>query len=171
MPTASFVIALLGLIAAISSLAWQAATFILSGIRLDCNMLYGAISSGRKIATYPIKNRRLGSLDTSMIAQGFTTEAIFLTVHNNGRLPFSVKNWHLALEGGVRTGVLNNPFGPTLPHRLDVGEEATWAMELEETMHVVNMFRDQRGEGPIPAWIEVQVGNGKTYKSKQVADI
>lgn len=170
MTVASFVIALIGLIAAISSLAWQAVTFVLSGIRPQCNMMHGAINPGRQFATYPITGRQL-RLPSSAAAQGFTEEALFVTVHNTGRLPFSVKNWHLVLEGGVRTGILNNPLGPSLPHRLEVGEEATWAIEMDQVNRVAAAWRSQGGGATVPAWMEVQVGNGKTYKSKQTVDL
>ena len=170
MTVANFVIALIGLIAAIVSLAWQAVTFVLSGIRPQCNMLHGAINPGRQFATYPITDRQL-SLPSSVGSQGFTEEALFVTVHNAGRLPFTVKSWNLVLEGGIKTGVLNNPFGPSLPHRLDVGEEATWAIEMTQVNAVVGAWRNQSGGGAVPAWMEVQVGNGKTYKSKQIVDL
>ncbi|MFF7985447.1 hypothetical protein ACFZDK_41125 [Streptomyces sp. NPDC007901] len=170
MDVANFVIALIGLIAAVASLVWQAVTFVLSGIRPQCKMMHGAINPGRQYATYPIVGRTL-RLPGSVVAQGFTEEALFVTVHNAGRLPFSVKSWHLVLEGGVSTGVLNNPFGPALPHRLDVGEEATWAIEMSQAQQVADAWRSQRGGVSVPAWMEVQVGNGKTYRSKEVVDL
>jgi hypothetical protein len=171
METANFVIALVGLVAAVFSLAWQTVTFFLSGIRLQCEMLQGAINPGRQYTTRPIVDGRLRS-NSQAAAQGFVQDALFVTVYNTGRLPFSVKGWNLVLEGGVRTGLLNNPLGPNLPHRLDVGEEATWAMHLSQARDVAVMWRAQQGNAPeIRAWMEVQVGNGKTYKSKQVANL
>lgn len=170
MVVANFVLALIGLVAAVASLVWQAVTFTLSGIRPQCKMAHGAINPGQQYATYPIVGRTL-QLPSSAVAQGFTEEALFVTVHNAGRLPFTVKNWRLVLEGGVSTGVLNNPFGPTLPHRLDVGEEATWAIEMNQVRQVADAWRTQHGGASVPAWMEVQVGNGKTYKSKEVVDL
>ncbi|MHC3424718.1 hypothetical protein [Streptomyces sp. DT18] len=171
MTIANFVIALIGLIAAVVSLVWQAITFVLSGIRPQCNMLHGAVNARRQYAMYPITSREI-RLPSSVAAQGFTQEFLFVTVHNVGRLPFSVRNWSLALEGGVKTEVSNNPFGPPLPYRLDVGDEATWAIEMSQARQVAETLRSQRGGAVrVPTWMEVQVGNGKTYKSKQIVDL
>ncbi len=170
MVIANFVIALIGLIAAVASLAWQAATFLLSGIRVKCKMLHGGINPAGRFVMNPIRSRE-ATLGRSAISQGFTREALFLTVHNTGRLAFAVTGWHLVFEGGVKTGVMGSPLGPRLPHRLDVGEEATWALEMQQARDVAELLHADRDVSSVTAWMEAQVGNGKIYKSKQVVDL
>jgi hypothetical protein len=169
---ASIVVGAGGLALAAASLTWQAVTWRLSGGRVKAELLVGAIQTiGNMSVTFPA-GHPLKDLD-DIADQGFTRKSLFLSARNTGRLPVVVEQWVVLFPGGIRIRQLNSRLGPDLPHRLDVGESAQWAIELETIMPTVQWFRAEKKlakvlrRRSVKVRIEVGLGDGKVIRTPE----
>ena len=117
-----------GVVLASLSLGWQAASFVLSGGRVKARLLVGALGNGG-MATRPAADLDAGWLK-QLESQGFSQPVVALTVANVGRQPVNVTRWGLKSGLGTSLYPVADGIGPRLPHRLDVGEAATWAIDM-----------------------------------------
>ena len=161
----SFGIAAGAFVLAVCSLAWQWATWVLSGSRAKAELGHGAIHPLSK--RYVILSAKTPLTDYTDVAQyGLTDRALFVSVNNSGRLPLAVTRWQVGFPGKIRIGDIGGE-GPKLPHRLDVAESATWAIGLDFVFHGAEMVRRQKGIDAVPVHVEVSLGNGKTITTKE----
>jgi hypothetical protein len=158
-------VAVVGAVLGAASLAWQAATFALSGSRVRVRMHRGAISSdGSRRISAPLEV----SDDTwaAMQAQGFTRDVLIVEARNVGRMPVSVERTAIAADSGFGFEWAGDPTNPALPHRLEPGAKASWHTPLEAMWGVARVTgRVHR------VWMTVELGNGKVLKTKESINI
>jgi hypothetical protein len=118
-----------GVVLASLSLGWQAATYVLSGGRVKVRLLVGALGNGG-MATKPAEDLSASWLK-ELASQGFSRPVVAVTVANVGRQPVNVARWGLKSGLGTSLYPLADGIGPSLPHRLEVGDAATWAVDME----------------------------------------
>jgi len=109
-------VAILGLVAAIASLGWQAATFFLSGSRVKVALGRGALgragpngATGRIFAPLNATDEQMADI----ARQGFTEELLVVRVRNVGRLPVDVESVDAYFQGGwgiSEPGFENHPL-------------------------------------------------------------
>jgi hypothetical protein len=59
-------------------------------------------------------------------------------------------------------------MGPELPHRLEAQSSETWFLPADMVRRaVVASAAIQRGSDPADVWMEVELGNGKTVRTKE----
>jgi len=159
---ATLVIAVLGLVLAVVSLTWQAATFVLSGSRVRAELKHGARNAGVAV-TGPPGSQQLKSL----AAQGFTEEVIGVEVRNVGRLAATVDRVQAAIAGGIKLEMLRELAGPSLPHRLEPQSAASWFVPAAPVRRAVATSAQVLNQvDPCEAWMEVEVV-GKVVRTRQ----
>lgn len=165
MDALTLIIAVLGLVVATGSAIWQAATFVLEGGRVKLALQVGT-TTGRSLIT--------GNVDVignealhKMIDQHGGTAVIAIEVRNVGRAPVTVQRWGVRLASGVSLVPLDLSIGEKLPYRLDGGEQQTWAMDLEPVVDAVRVAKDVFHNDEGSAWGFVDLGNGKTVRTRQ----
>jgi hypothetical protein len=124
---ATTVIAALGLVCALASLAWQAWTFSRSGSRVVVEIRSGLMGpSGFVTAPGTTARNQLEQLR----AQGFTTPIVAVRVSNIGRGTTSITSVGILYKGGA---VFENAaWGPDLPLRLEGEHEETWHFQGQQ---------------------------------------
>ncbi|MFL1430299.1 MULTISPECIES: hypothetical protein [unclassified Nocardiopsis] len=161
---ATFVIAVVAAVTAAVSLTWNVVSWLFSGGRATAELDDGVIQANG--VAYALTERGK-PIDPNAAKYGFTKRAIFVTVRSVGRLPVTVAQWHLKLPG-LRYGEMNSPHGPSLPHRLEPGEHAQWAIEVDEQM--LATLRTTRGRAKVDdveVYAVVSLGSGKEIKTPQ----
>lgn len=124
----ALVVGICGVVLASLSLGWQAASYVLSGGRIKVRLLVGAVGNGAMV-TGPVDSMTPGWFE-GLAAQGFSQPIVAVSVANVGRQPVKVARWGLESGLGMSLHPSANGIGPSLPHRLDVGDAATWAVEM-----------------------------------------
>ncbi|GAA3531342.1 hypothetical protein GCM10022419_008070 [Nonomuraea rosea] len=168
MQTVTLVIAIFGAVLGTASFTWQVTTFLLSGARTKTELLIGALGRGG-IATGPIDSMTPDNL-TRLVEQGFTTPVIAVRARNIGRLPVTVTGISLPSSlKGMSLSVPGGMVGPDLPHRLEVGDTETWAIDLEQVMHFLKAGRETFEIDPalVQMWGQVDLGNGRQVRSAE----
>jgi hypothetical protein len=126
--SSSLPVAITGVVLASLSLGWQAANYVLTGGRITVNLLVGAMGNGSMATAAPEKLS--SEWLEGLAAQGFSRPVVAVTVANVGRQPVVVAGWGLKSGLGPSMHPMADSIGPSLPHRLDVGEAATWAVDM-----------------------------------------
>jgi hypothetical protein len=177
MEVATFVLAVIGVGLSIASLTWQAATFVLSGTRLECELRMGAIGPlMRGFMTMPVKDWT--GLTPTIKSQGFTMERVFIVVRNTGRLATSVTGYALKTNTGQRFGTTQAEcWEKPLPRRLEPGDSETWSLSsadayaIAEAVRGMAQLRAQVKNGILEVRAEVEDGAGRKVVSKQALQI
>jgi hypothetical protein len=123
---ATTILAALGVLLALLSLAWQAWSFRLSGSRVTVEVRSG-VKSVTGAATIP--GTASASALEQLRVQGFDEPALGIRVNNAGRGPTSAVR--LDLHFGKGAAVTNTVFDPSLPFRLDGESEQTWLFDAQ----------------------------------------
>ena len=145
----TLVIAVVGLAAALLSLGWQVASWLLSGPRV----LVG-ISPG--IATMTD-----GSIGPPCIA---------VEARNVGRAEASIVMWGFRLPDGGTFFPAMTPgtwWGPSLPSTLAGGHSASWLVEVASLVEA----RAQAGFGEVDVRAVVSLGSGKKIVSRSALKV
>jgi hypothetical protein len=144
----ALVVGICGVVLASLSLGWQAASYALTGGRITVRLQVGGQGHGG-MATAPPENLSQGWLE-NLASQGFSRPIVAVTVANIGRQPVTVTRWGLKSGLGVALYPTADSIGPTLPHRLDIGDSATWAVDMSAVtafIHATNeTFRKPQSE-------------------------
>jgi hypothetical protein len=160
----TLVVAIIGVALAVASLAWQAATFVLSGSRVGLTLRRGLI---RRDGSGTVA-LALGPLEPNaghygvMREQGFTEEVVIVEVRNRGRMAVSVESVRADTQDGWGFARIADPENPTVPHRLEPGAKETWHEKLAAIQKIV----DTKGESQ-EVWMTVELGTGKVLRTKQ----
>ena len=156
---ATLVIAVLGLVLSMVSLAWQAATYVLSGSRVRAELMHGAGNADVVVSGPPGWKR--------VAAHGLDEEVIGIEVRNVGRMAASIDSVHAALPRGTKTTMLQSIVGPPLPHRLDPQGVASWFLPMAQVRATVGTTAEVfKRRNPSKVWMEVTVA-GNVVKSRQ----
>jgi hypothetical protein len=159
----TLVVAIVGVSLALASLAWQAATFVLSGSRVRLTLRRGGLRrtvGGVARMSEPLQPT--ASDYDVMHSQGFTEEVVLVEIRNKGRLAVSVEDVSATTEDGWGFQRAADPENQSLPHRLEPGAKETWHIELSVFQHLVNTDGKQR-----QVWMRVELGTGKVLRTKQ----
>jgi hypothetical protein len=128
MGDASLVVGTCGVVLASLSLGWQAATYVLAGGRVKVRLRVGGLGNGGMVTAPP--NSLSATWWEQLAAQGYRRPIVAVTVANVGRQPVTVARWGLRSGLGMSLYPAADSIGPPLPHRLEVGESETWAVDL-----------------------------------------
>lgn len=159
----TLIVAIVAVALACASLAWQGASFVLSGSRVRVKLRRGAIRRGLPGGTARIAgplNPRLDDYEI-MRRQGFTDEVLIVEVRNVGRMAVSVESVSLDADDGWGFAHPGDPENATLPHRLEAGSRQSWHIALEPLQAIVDLDRKVR-----KAWMTVELGTGKALRTK-----
>jgi len=144
-------VAICGVVLASLSLGWQAANYVLTGGRVKVRLLVGAMGNGG-MATGPTENLSPDWLE-GLAKQGFSRPIVAVTVANIGRQPVQVTRWGLKSGLGASFYPLTDGIGPSLPHRLEVGDAATWAVGMDTVQAFFQTTNETLGKS--------QLGSGR----------
>lgn len=136
------VIAVLGLMLAVVSLAWQIITYTWSGSRVRVDTRFGLYLSHVLPGVQSDQPTFLSDELVSATAhQGYPAVLLFAVIQNTGRLPVTVQEclWHAHDQGKQKLGfgTIGNPLGTPLPHRLEPGAQCYAVVDLATAMAVV----------------------------------
>lgn len=163
MQAASLLVAVLGVVMAAASLTWQAASFVLTGGRPKIDLKPGALAAdgGSMVLVEPRQFTPDWFKNTA--SQGFGRPIVAIEVRNVGRLPITVNRWHLATRVGVTLMPIADSIGPDLPHQINVGQSATWAVGLQEVKGVADTAGEVLGDGETTAAVfgRIVLGDGR----------
>jgi hypothetical protein len=121
---ATTILAAVGVILGLLSLAWQAWSFRASGSRVEVEVRSG-MKGPSGVATIP---GSATALDMKQLhAQGLTQPTLAVRVRNTGRGPTSIVG--LDLHFGKGAALTETVFDPPLPFRLDGESEQTWLFD------------------------------------------
>jgi hypothetical protein len=123
---ATTLLAGLGVVLALLSLAWQAWSFTRSGSRVSVT-IYGSLRGGMGGGAMTVPNRAPAAVLQQMHAQGFSKPAVAIEVRNAGRGPTSIVKLVVLLGNGATW--TDAALDPTLPFRLDGESEQTWLVD------------------------------------------
>lgn len=155
MDVTTLVIAVLGLAIGVASLAWQAASFVFEGARVQATLMVVWLSGESAIKALP------GAWDWGRPpSPAYTVEALAIEVRNKGRGPTTIGSW------GIRVGehfltAWEVPANPAVPYRLEGGAVQQWVIGLENIMDVARNLGGTR----VSINGEVRLGTGKVVKS------
>lgn len=138
-------VAVLGVVLATASLAWQAATYALTGGRVRVLLRVGAVDvAGNGMITAAPSSLRQDWL-ANLAEQGYPRPIVAVRVANIGRQPVTVASWCLKSPHGASLQDMA-AIGPRLPCPLGVGESQTWAIDLETAVRFAQAAKETLGK-------------------------
>jgi hypothetical protein len=143
MSDASLVVGICGVVLASLSLGWQAANYALTGGRVKVRLRVGGLGNGGMVTASP--NSLSANWWNQLASQGYQRPIIAVTVANVGRQPVTVARWGLRSGLGMSLYPAADSIGPRLPHRLEVGESETWAVDLAPVHAFIQAARETLG--------------------------
>ncbi len=154
----TLVLALLGVVLAVVSLAWQAVTFFLSGARVKTKLLLGGLGPGGAILW------EVGPEGAELSPDDLPVVAVEVT--NSGRTDIDVVGWGLDYGRGLT--FVPSPWWPNkeLPFRLKHGSQQTWFVKRADADHAANAVGKAQAVTGF-----VRLGTGRTERTKQRLDV
>jgi hypothetical protein len=143
MSDASLAVGICGVVLASLSLGWQAANYLLTGGRVKVRLRVGGLGNGGMVTAPP--NSLSANWWEHLASQGYQRPIIAVTVANVGRQPVTVARWGLRSGLGMSLYPAADSIGPRLPHRLEVGESETWAVDLAPVHAFIQAARETMG--------------------------
>lgn len=170
---ASLTVALLALGLSLGSLGWQTVTFFLSGSRLRCELLMGAVNPlTRTYMTQPVASWE--GLTQDMRRQGFSEERVFIVARNKGRSPVSVDAFRIVSNTAQKFGhTTTEAWEEKLPKRLEAEASAMWSLPADLVTDAVALIQAAAHiartapKGVLEVRAEVESGSGKTVTSTE----
>ncbi len=151
----TLVLAVLGVVLGVSSLVWQAVTFVLTGARVTVKLLNAAVQDGGAL-TWPV-----GGSGGPVPPPG-SALALGVEVTNSGRTDVDVVSWGLDFGEGIV--LVPGEWWPNakLPHRLQHGSQRTWFTQARDVQSVPNA---RRKEVSVSGF--VRLGDGRTVRTRE----
>jgi hypothetical protein len=169
MQVATLLIAVLGVVMSALSLGWQAATFVLTGGRVKAELRVGAMNAAG-LVTMPASSLTSDSMKEALQAQGGGQPVVAVRVRNVGRLPVTITDWSLATttKGGIAMTPVGTSIGPPLPHRMEAGDTAMWAVDIRNVIALVETTAEVLKLRPADIGIraKVSLGTGRTVTAR-----
>jgi hypothetical protein len=151
------ILAVLGVVLALASLAWQAVSFRLSGSRVGVELRTGLKN---EIAAVTIPWSPPADQVDHLRAQGFTDRVLAVHVRNSGRSPTSVVSVALLYANGAVYSEM--AVDPPLPFRLEAESEQTWFFDAEKIEGYANAMGKALVSGaPLTVRGSATLGGGK----------
>lgn len=171
MDVVTLVIAILGLVLAAVSGAWQVATWFWSSGRPRAALKHGVLSADGAAIIGPVKDQRPIPLDP-IRAQGYGgPEVLAIEVTNFGRAPVTVTKYAVILVGsGVSYLPVGAALGPELPFRIQPGEGESWYTDMATVRRFVAAGQVLK-DGAREICMEATLGTGRTIRTKQTIRI
>jgi hypothetical protein len=169
MNVASLVLGICGVVLASLSLGWQAAQHVLTGGRVRVGLRLGALGNDGIMVTAAPRDFREGWRE-QLAEQGYRRPIVAVRVANVGRLPVTVARWGVRSRLGMSMQPARDSIGPPLPHRLEVGESETWAVDMAPVDAFIRATREvfgrpqlerARSAGPLFTGIQTMIANRK----------
>jgi hypothetical protein len=83
-----------------------------------------------------------------LASQGFSRPIVAVNVANVGRQPVKVARW--GLKSGLGVSLYpTDMIGPRLPHRLEVGDAETWAMDMATVQAFIQTTNETLGKSQL----------------------
>jgi hypothetical protein len=159
----TLILAVLGVVLGAISLAWQAATLVQAGSRIRAGLRHGARNADTAVTGKPGTQTM-----ATLLPQGFTEEVLGVEVRNAGRRVASIITVQGALKNGVKVSAVGDSLdGPSLPHRLEPKNTATWLLPATSVRAAVGASAQIRGSDPCRMWMEIELGTGKVVKTRE----
>jgi hypothetical protein len=156
----TLVVAIVGAVTGVAALVWEAVTFVLSGSRVKVALVHVWLGGGSVAVTVPL-SEPIGKQPPSPHA---TVETLGVEVRNVGRLAVSVTDWRIKIGPTELISLRGVPHNKQLPHRLDVGEENTWFVEVAQIHAAVSAAVGTFG--PVEIRARASLGTGKSTTSR-----
>ena len=167
MQVATFVIAVLGLAVATSSLTWNVVQFLLAGSRPEVQLIVGALAPGGMVVGEPGPHIE-GTLRRFAADNGYDRRVIGVRVINYGRTAARVQSWGIKLKtAGVSFKPLDDSIGPELPHVLEPGAQETWVVDIERAVRLASVTAATFKRPEEPLYGIVELSTGKALKSRK----
>lgn len=163
MKDASPWIALYAALVATGSAVWQAATFALTGGRVKVQLRVGAMNRGGMVTAPPSSLRP--EWIRELAEQGYSAPIVAVRVANVGRQPVTVASWSVVSPRGVSLSPMADSIGPALPHRLEVGESETWAVDMRSVQAFMQTTTEVLGGTEV--FGQVELADGRTKRSSE----
>lgn len=165
----TLVIAIVGLVLAAASLAWQAATFLMTGARVKVKLQRGALGPGGCVLG-PVSG---GMPPEELAQQGYVDPVLAVEVTNVGRLPTTITGWHAVLENGILFSNPLDPTNPELPYRLEAQSRAIWYADLRAIQAAVTASYSSgvTKQAHQKVGMSVDLASGKTIETKETLDV
>jgi len=158
----TLVLASLGVVLALASLAWQARSFIVTGSRITVELRVAFKGRGSVVS---IPHNATTDQVSLLQSQSFTEPVLAVRVNNTGRGSTSVVSVDLAFDdGGALDETVRNP---PLPFRLDGESEQSWYIDAQPAFaYAKTVEQIQRTGKPHHVRGRVKLGNRKVVLSK-----
>lgn len=165
MEYSALILGIVGTVLAAVSLGWNIASYFLSAGRIKVNLLVGLLGA-ESLVSWPAAELKRVPFDDFPGAE----PVVVIEVVNTGRLAFTVTGVGIYFgAGGAYRATGGNPF-PPLPHRMDGGEIASWALPMRQALVAGLMLEGQaatlhaRGEIAGP-----KIGRSKSVSAAKIA--
>jgi hypothetical protein len=139
---ATLIIAIIGAVTGMGSLAWQVGAFRQSGPRV-----------------------KVTAMQALLIGMGYADDRhMSVTATNSGRAPVTVKGWGLRMPNGDAIHVTSSvPLSASLPYRLEPGSDASWYAPTAEKQEYCTQLGVRHQD--ITAY--VNLADGSTVNAKK----
>ncbi len=134
------IVGVLGLVLASISISWQAASYLLTGGRVKVSLRVGGFGNGAMVTAPPAS--LTASWWDGLAKQGYKQPIVAVRVANVGRQPVTVARWGLKSGLGMSLYPMADSIGQPLPHRLEVGESETWAVDMAHVDAFIQAVRE-----------------------------
>lgn len=163
MQVATFVIATLSLLVALTALGWNITQWRLSGGRPRATLVLGALAPGGAIVAEP--GFDLARNFDQLAAQGYDRRVIGVRVTNTGRTAIRVQRWAVQCEdSGIAYVPLADAIGPTLPYSVEAGAQESWLVDLQTASALTYANEGVSGKRE-PVRVTVELADGQTLRS------
>ena len=169
MDLAALLVACLSLVVASLALGWQVAAWHMDGPRVRLRLKQGLAGNGGVASSTVGRGGQLRDMRT-MREQGWRgPDLVGVEVTNLGRSRVQVKNTSIGLRRGGMSASFpgGNPWSPPLPHWIEPGTTETWYVELDAAATLVNTTRDVVDKSAGGVHMTVELGNGRTIRTRQ----
>jgi len=167
-PTATLVVAIVGLVLSVAGLVWQAASFHLTGPRVRVELQVGLLLPGGS-ARVPVSAIWRDSLRHVQQQQGGQPIVGFV-IRNIGRGPTTITSYTAKADNGMGYGLTSAPPGTEpLPHRIEAHSMAFYYIDMLGVAAAAAAYGSVK-DMPRRFHAQVELGSGKTVTSAQTLD-
>lgn len=162
----TLIIAVCALVIGAAGLGWQIAAHVLAGGRVKLEHIHGLANDQDRDMWRFEEGTLDGEAQQRLRARGYTSEISGVTVRNPGRHAVTVSGIRMIIAPtGVTYLPLHEAYGPALPHRLEAGASAHWAIRtsLIRTAAAATLKDGRSGESFVFA---IELGDGRTKSTR-----
>jgi hypothetical protein len=162
--TVALVFAVVGVVLALVSLGWQAATFFLSGPRVKVSFAEGLRGAHDGVMIGPPSIYTEAGRE-ALEADGYTERVVAVTARNVGRMATTASMWAIRFGNGTLYTLAAHPRNRPVPFRLDAFEEVTWYAPLNDLTALQAQFVDQGDDAALASAV-VDLASGAKVEGR-----